>query len=101
MIEKKETNAREVCLSLKERIQEIEKHINAYITIFDEEPEEKGLLKGLPIAIKDNMCMKDKKTTCGSRMLENFISPYNATVIEKLKKSGASFIGKTNMDEFA
>ena len=101
MIEKKETNAREVFLSLKERIQEIEKHINAYITIFDEEPEEKGLLKGLPIAIKDNMCMKDKKTTCGSRMLENFISPYNATVIEKLKKSGASFIGKTNMDEFA
>ncbi|MCD6129627.1 MAG: Asp-tRNA(Asn)/Glu-tRNA(Gln) amidotransferase subunit GatA [Deltaproteobacteria bacterium] len=101
MIEKKETNAREVFLSLKERIQEIEKHINAYITIFDEEPEEKGLLKGLPIAIKDNMCMKDKKTTCGSCMLENFVSPYNATVIEKLEKSGASFIGKTNMDEFA
>jgi len=101
MIKERKTNAKEVFFSLKKRIEEVEKYVNAYITVFDEEPEEKGLLNGIPIAIKDNICMKDKRTTCASRILENFIPPYDATVVERLKKSGASFIGKTNMDEFA
>ena len=60
-----------------------------------------GLLAGLPVAIKDVLCTKQWATTCGSRMLEHFVPPYNATVVEKLLAAGAVLIGKTNMDEFA
>ncbi|MCH8085629.1 MAG: Asp-tRNA(Asn)/Glu-tRNA(Gln) amidotransferase subunit GatA, partial [Thaumarchaeota archaeon] len=56
---------------------------------------------GMPISIKDNMCIKDSKTTCASKMLENFVAPYDATVITKLKEQDAIFIGKVNLDEFA
>jgi aspartyl-tRNA(Asn)/glutamyl-tRNA(Gln) amidotransferase subunit A len=60
-----------------------------------------GLLEGVPIGIKDNIMVKGEKMTAASRYLENYISPYDATVIEKLRVAGAIFIGKTNMDEFA
>ena len=60
-----------------------------------------GALNGLPIVHKDIFCTRDVLTTCGSRMLENFISPYNATVVERLADAGAVVLGKTNMDEFA
>ncbi|MCH7562172.1 MAG: Asp-tRNA(Asn)/Glu-tRNA(Gln) amidotransferase subunit GatA, partial [Thaumarchaeota archaeon] len=60
-----------------------------------------GACFGMPISIKDNMCIKDSKTTCASKMLENFVAPYDATVITKLKEQDAIFIGKVNLDEFA
>ena len=89
--------------------------INAFVTVLDEEAiaeakridalstEEKSKMPlcGIPIGIKDNISTKDITTTCGSKMLENYIPPYDAHVIEKLKAAGAIIVGKTNMDEFA
>ena len=90
------------------------KHINAFISILRDRAlasaskiDQKlaqssgGKLAGLVIAIKDNINIKGEKTTCGSKILSNFISPYNATVIQRLEKADAVLIGKTNMDEFA
>ena len=86
-------------------------HLNAFITLNEEASLKKaeeldknktsGNLAGIPIAQKDLFCTKDIKTTCGSKMLSNFIPPYSATVIENLENAGCISIGKTNMDEFA
>lgn len=111
LIRKKEVKPSEVLESFIERKEAIEPKINAYTQDLYEialkqarELDEKspnGELFGIPIAIKDNINVKGYKTTCSSKMLENYISVYDATVIEKLKKEGAIIVGKTNMDEFA
>lgn len=110
------------CFSVKEVIQSCLQHINnldnpigAFITVCNEtalEAAEKldeglgrgediGPLGGIPVAVKDNICTRNIRTTCASRMLEHFVPPYDATVIKLLKNAGAIVIGKTNMDEFA
>lgn len=77
--------------------------LNAYISLLDDRTLESGSgpLAGIPYAAKDNYCAIDTRTTCASRMLENFVAPYDATVIARLRSGGANLIGKTNLDEFA
>jgi aspartyl-tRNA(Asn)/glutamyl-tRNA(Gln) amidotransferase subunit A len=115
LLKSKEVTSVEVTSAVISRIEAIEPKIHAYITTcFDEaieqaknidkkiaKGEEIHPLAGIPIAVKDNMCTKGIKTTCASKILHNFIPPYDAFVIQRLKEVGAVIIGKTNMDEFA
>lgn len=97
-----------------QRIQKVDENLHAFLSVNDDainqartidkkikSGEKVGDCFGMPISIKDNMCIKNSKTTCASKMLENFVAPYDATVISKLKQQDAIFIGKVNMDEFA
>lgn len=111
----KETTAEEYIPSIFERIREAESRVHAFVTLIEDEAlqrareiDEKaskgktlGRLAGVAVAVKDSICAKDVRTTCSSRMLENFVPPYDATVIEKIHMEDAVVIGKTNMDEFA
>jgi len=115
LIKAKEVSVEEVVTSLLQRIERVEKKIKAFLSIYKKEVlnearkwdkkissgEEIGTLTGIPIAIKDNICLDRTETTCASRILKNFYPPYSATVLEKLRKAGIIFLGKTNMDEFA
>jgi len=115
LIKKKEISVEEIITSLFKRIEEREDKIKAFLFLNKEDAlkeakewdkklsqgENSGVLSGIPIAIKDNICIKGKETTCASRILKGFCPPYSATVIERLKQAGCIFIGKTNLDEFA
>ena len=108
-LNKKEITSEDIVKSYEKRIEDKEKNIQAFVTLTTDEAIEKSKnvdrsksnLAGIPIGIKDNMCTKGVKTTCSSKMLENFVSPYDATVVEKLQDNGLISLGKTNMDEFA
>ena len=110
-----EVTSRAAAEAVLSRIEEIDGEINAFITVTAEEAlrqadevdhriesgEEVGPLSGVPIAIKDLICTRGIRTTCGSGILEPFVPPYDATVVERLRSADAIFVGKTNMDEFA
>ncbi|MBP9721773.1 MAG: Asp-tRNA(Asn)/Glu-tRNA(Gln) amidotransferase subunit GatA [Gammaproteobacteria bacterium] len=115
---KKTISSVELTTEYLQRIKKYDSQINSYITVCedhalaqakaadqklatDSNNHNKSVLTGIPIAQKDIFCTKNIKTSCGSKMLDNFYSPYDATVIEKFNTAGAVMLGKTNMDEFA
>ena len=101
----KEVSAEDIADSVFKRIDEVESKVDAYVTamskdsVFGESSD--SVFNGIPVAIKDNMCTDGIKTTCSSKILEDFIPVYDATVTTKLKKAGIVLTGKTNLDEFA
>jgi aspartyl-tRNA(Asn)/glutamyl-tRNA(Gln) amidotransferase subunit A len=111
----REVSARDVARLFLDRVRALDPKLKAFITVLEEETlaqaravdekvargEDPGPLAGVPVAVKDNLCVRGAKTTCSSRMLENYTAVYDATVVEKLRAAGAVFIGKTNLDEFA
>ena len=112
---KKEFSSVELAKACFDAIREKDEELNAFISLTEDQAYEDaekvdkkinkdtkiGSLEGVPIAIKDIICVAGVKATAGSKMLANYVAPYDATVIQKLKKAGAVIIGKTNMDEFA
>jgi len=113
-IRKREITAAQIIQSVFGRINAVEEKVHAYIRLMKDEALEAAAkadefiekgdrrpLTGIPIALKDIVCTKGITTTCGSHILHNFVPPYNATVVEKLNRAGAVFVGKANMDEFA
>ena len=108
LLRRKEVSPREVIAALRARLESVEPKIDAYLSIdFDAAAKEADKadvdlpLGGVPIAIKDIINVKGQPCTCGSKILANYRSPYDATVIQKLRAAGAVPFGKTNMDEFA
>lgn len=114
LLDKREVTVKEVIDDVYGRIDGVEDKVKAYITITKDEAygmanraqeaingNEIGLLTGIPVAVKDNMCTRGILTTCASKILHNFIPPYESTVTARLKEQKYIVVGKTNLDEFA
>lgn len=114
LLKKREISSVELTKALQKRIQDTEDKIHAYLTITTEEALKQaeaadkllaqgqgGPLTGIPAGIKDVLCTQGVTTTCGSKLLENFVPPFDATLVAKLKDAGMVMLGKQNMDEFA
>ena len=111
----KEISATELIRAFLTRINSIDKKIAAFLSVFEDSAmsqakeidnqisggEKISMLAGIPLAVKDNILIEGEKCTAASKILENYVAPYDATCIKKLKKAGAIFLGKTNLDEFA
>lgn len=114
MLKKGDVSSREITESVFRRIDEREETVNAYITTTREtalkqadladqrirNKETVSILNGIPVAVKDILCTKDIRTTCGSHILRDFVPTYNATAVERILREGVVLTGKTNMDEF-
>ncbi|MFC2468638.1 MAG: amidase, partial [Negativicutes bacterium] len=115
MLREKKISAVELTKDVLERLEAVEDEVGAYLTVTREAAleqaeavdkkiaggEELSFFTGIPGALKDNICTQGVKTTCASKILENFVPPYNATVTQKLREVDAPLLGKTNLDEFA
>lgn len=114
LLKKRKTSSVELTRHFLKRIADHDRALNSFVTVVQDQAlqdaktaddrlarGESGALLGIPIAQKDIFCTRGVKTSCGSKMLDNFISPYDATVVEKLRAAGTVMVGKTNMDEFA
>src|SRR5258708_25004025 len=114
MLRKREITALQMARACLDRIAAVDPKLNAFITVCEKEALEQArqadarlakgdapALCGIPLGIKDIYATKGVRTTCASRILENFVPPFDATVIERLRSEGAVFVGKTNLDEFA
>lgn len=114
LLQRREVSATELTQAVLDRIVEVDNRVKAYLTLTPEGALEEArqadelrasgheaALLGIPMAIKDVLCLSGVPTTCGSRILESFIPPYDATVVLHLRQAGAIFLGKTNTDEFA
>jgi aspartyl-tRNA(Asn)/glutamyl-tRNA(Gln) amidotransferase subunit A len=114
LLKSREISSLELTEAVLEHIAQVDKNVHAFVTVTEDEALRQAALAddriksgdftpltGVPTLIKDNMCTRGIATTCSSRMLENFVPPYDATVVEKLKDAGMVMVGKGNMDEFA
>lgn len=115
LVRQREVSAKEVATDVLDAISTTDPQVKAYLRVDEEAAlrqaeevdrklalgEDVGPLGGLPVALKDIFCVRGEETTCASKILVGFYSPYNATIIEKLRDAGAIFVGRTNMDEFA